>query len=58
MYGQMKRYRESLKNTPDPIMPSEISQRSFDLRGLMAYAKKSGKKVVDLSEDEKKMFVK
>ena len=58
MYGQMKRYRESLKNTPEPIMPSQIPQMKLDLRGLMTYAKNAGKKVVDLTEAEKSMFVK
>ena len=57
MYGQMKRYRDSLKNTPEPIMPSQIPQMNLDLRGLMSYAKQMGKKVVELTEAEKKMFI-
>lgn len=40
----MKRYKESLKNTPDPIMPSQLPQMNLDLRGLMNYAKSIGKK--------------
>lgn len=39
MTGQMKRYRESLKETPEPILLSQI-QTKMDLRGLMKYAKK------------------
>ena len=58
MYGQMKKYKESLKNTPEPIMPSQLPQIAFDLRGMMEYAKSLGKKVVELSESEKQMFVK
>lgn len=58
MYGQMKRYRDSLKNTPEPIMPSQLPKTSIDLRGLMTYAKKQGKKVMELTESEKKMFIK
>lgn len=58
MYGQMKRYKESLKNTPDPIMPSQLPQMNLDLRGLMNYAKSIGKKVVDLTDAEKRMFIK
>ena len=54
MYGQMKRYKESLKNTPDPIMPSQLPQMNLDLRGLMNYAKSIGKKVVDLTDAEKR----
>ena len=43
MTGQMKRYRESLKNTPEPILLSQIDTK-MDLRGLMTYAKKIVKK--------------
>lgn len=58
MYGQMKRYKESLKNTSVPVMPSQIPQMNLDLRGLMTYAKNTGKKVANLTDDEKKMFLK
>ena len=57
MYGQMKKYRESLNNTPEPIMPSQLPQISLDLRGMMEYAKGLGKKVIELTEAEKQMFV-
>lgn len=58
MYGQMKKYKESLINTPEPIMPSQLPQIALDLRGMMEYAKSLGKKVVELTESEKQMFVK
>lgn len=58
MYGQMKRYKESLKNTPEPVMPSQIPQVNLDLKGLMTYAKETGRKVINLTEAEKKRFVK
>lgn len=58
MYGQMKKYKESLKNTPDPVMPSQIPQMNLDLRGLMTYSKNMGKKVANLTDAEKKMFLK
>ena len=32
--------KESLENTPEPIMPSKIPQINLDVRGLMEYAKK------------------
>ena len=57
MNGQMKKYRESLKNTPEPILLSQIQQK-MDLRGLMAYAKERGMKVAELSEQERMSFVK
>lgn len=56
MTGQMKRYRESLKETPEPILLSRI-QTKMDLRGLMKYAKEKGKKVMELSEEERRSFI-
>ena len=45
MTGQMKRYRESLKETPEPILLSQI-QTKMDLRGLMKYAKEKCVEVI------------
>lgn len=56
MTGQMKRYRESLKETQEPILLSQI-QTKMDLRGLMKYAKEKGKKVMELSEEERRSFI-
>lgn len=57
MTGQMKKYRESLKKTSDPILLSQIHEK-MDLRGLMAYAKEKNMKVSELSEQERMSFVK
>ena len=57
MTGQMKKYRESLKRTPEPIMLNQIQQK-IDLHGLMEYEKKKGMKVVELTEKEKMSFMK
>ena len=56
MNGQMKKYKESLAKTPDPILLSQITTR-MDLRGLMNYAKEKGLKVEQLSNEEKMAFV-
>lgn len=56
MNGQMKRYSESLKNMSEPVLLSQIS-KTMDLRGLMRYAKEKGKKVAQLTEEEKLAFV-
>lgn len=56
MTGQMKRYRESLEKTPEPVLLSQI-QTKMDLRGLMNYAKEKGKKVMELSEEERRSFI-
>ena len=45
MTGWMKRYHESLKDMPAPIEAREIRQK-LDTRGLIAYAKKQGKKLL------------
>lgn len=57
MDGWMKRYHESLKDMSAPIEVCEIRQK-LDTRGLLAYAKKQGKKIIDLSDDEKMLFMK
>lgn len=45
MTGQMKKYRDSLEKTPEPVLLSQI-QTKIDLRGLMHYAKEKGKNVI------------
>ena len=57
MYGQMKKYKESLENMNEPIVLSQCSQEKLDLRGIMSYAKNQGKKVIELSDSERKMFI-
>ena len=42
MTGQMKKYRDSLEKSPEPVLLSQI-QTKMDLRGLMHYAKEKGK---------------
>ena len=56
MTGQMKKYRDSLEKTPEPVLLRQI-QTKMDLRGLMHYAKEKGKKVMELSEKERMSFM-
>ena len=58
MNGQMRRYKESLAKTPDPILLSQCPKIKLDLRGLMQYAKEKGVKVIELTEKEKAAFIK
>lgn len=51
-----KRYEKSLESTPGPIRLSDMKQ-DMDLRGIMAYAKAQGKRVIDLSDEEKARFI-
>ena len=56
MSGQKKsydRYLESLQNTPGPVDPP--TDRTVDLRGLLNYLNKTGKKnTSELSSEEMK----
>ena len=54
---RMNRYKEALKNTPVPVMPSQISGRKFDLSGLLKYAKEKNISPAKLSEKEKSEFI-
>lgn len=56
MDEQMKRYKKSLINTPGPILLSQCPQIKMDLRGMMKYAESVGKKVSDLTVEEKYEF--
>ena len=58
MNGPMKKYKEIIKTIPDPIRLKDRPQINLDMRGLMNYAEQQGKKVIDLSEEEKNMFIK
>lgn len=57
MNGLMSRYKNSLKNTPKPVLPSKLQKIRLDLKGLMAYAKNQNVSPADLSEREKKQFI-
>ena len=57
MNGQMRnyeRYLKSLEGMEEPMIPEVI----FDMRGAVEYAEKKDMKVSQLSDAEKKMFVK
>ena len=54
---RMEKYVQSLINTPGPILPSRQPQIKMNLRGLMEYAKSVGKKVSELTEEEKNRFI-
>ena len=57
MNGQMNKYKESLKKTPKPILPSKLINTRIDLKGLLAYAKNKHISPADLTEEEKKQFI-
>ena len=55
MNGQMTKYKESLSITPKPIPFNQI-KGTMDYRGLLAYAKSKGKKISELTKNEKMKF--
>ena len=58
MYGQMSKYKESLQNTPECILLKDCRQIKMDLSGMIKFAKSKGVQPVDLTEEEKRMFIK
>lgn len=58
MSGQMKRYNlhaSEYQKLPEPIPMPKIK---LDIRGIVKYAKNKKIQVVDLTEKEKKLFIK
>ena len=58
MNGLMNKYKESLKNTPKPVMPSEVPKLKMALNELLAYSKLKNVSPIDLTDDEKEKFIK
>ena len=52
-----ERYEELLKVMGRPIDIDDIPNRKMDLKGLLRYARKVGKKVSELSDEEKSKFI-
>lgn len=51
------KYMKHLENITQPIEADKLPKIKIDLKGLMTYAASQGKDVVDLTEEEKNMFV-
>lgn len=59
MNGQMmnyNRYLESLKNTPEPILLSQMPVK-MNLRKVTDYAKEKGVRISSLSKEELEQFL-
>lgn len=56
MTGWMKKYKESLRDTPGPIQLEDIPKRNLDLRKLMNYCEEKGIKPIELKDKEKELF--
>lgn len=53
----MKKYKESLHNTPEPIPFEQLPKVKMDLVGLSKYVSAKGVHVSELSEEEKGRFI-
>ena len=52
-----EKYEEQLKTMEQPVKASDIPDIQIDLPAMVSYAKKKGKTVPDLTEEEKKLFI-
>lgn len=57
MNGLMKKYRESLANTPGPVDKESIPKVRIDYKGLLKFAKEKGVTPADLSFEETLPFM-
>lgn len=58
MSGLMQKYKESLKNTGEPILLKDLPPMNIDYRGLIKYARSKNTQPAYLTTEEKQMFIK
>lgn len=56
LQSKYSNYYMQINSSHGPYKKEEIPSLKIDYRGLMAYAKGKGRRVVDLTDDEKEMF--
>ena len=57
MENKKKTYEQILSEMGRPIDINSIPNRNIDLKGLLRYARSQGKRVIDLSMEERMKFV-
>ena len=61
MNGQMKNFNNYYKQLEtmdlNPVSAKDLPRVKLDIRGAILYAKKMGKEVCELSDDEKQKFM-
>ena len=50
------KYYNHLKTMPEPVMPSELPKKKFDLRKAAQYIKEHNLSVTTMTESEKKCY--
>ena len=53
-----KKYYNHLKKMPEPVMPSELPKKKFDLRKAAQYIKEHNLSVTTMTESEKEVLLK
>ena len=53
-----KKYYNHLKTMPEPVMPSELPKKKFDLRKTAQYIKEHNLSVATMTEGEKEELLK
>jgi len=53
-----KKYYSHLKTMPEPVMPSELPKKRFDLRGVAKYIKEHNLSVATMTENEQEILFK
>ena len=56
MNGQMRKYKESLRNTPGPVNMTDRTS-VIDIPAIVRYAREKNVSLAELSEDERAMFI-
>ena len=57
MNGRKQAYEKFVRDHPAPPNIKDYPNRAFDYPSMIAYAKKEGKSAADLSEAERKQFI-
>ena len=59
MNGRMRSFKlnKNYWDTPEPITPDKLPNIKINLLALSKYAEEKGKKLSDLTLEEKKMFI-
>ena len=53
-----KKYKNHLKTMPEPVMPSKLPKKKFDLRKTAQYIKEYNLSVTRMTEREKELLLK
>lgn len=53
-----QKYFEQIRTMPEPIMVSELPKVKLNLKGIREYAESKGVAIANVTEKEKRLFIK